>query len=124
MRLRLPAFALLLVACGGTGAANGRPQPPVPDRSARRASPSPADRANVERLERALVDDSMEGRLTGSRGEDRASGFLAGEMKRIGLAPGGDHGSYLQDVLLRRSGGTSGRSGLAVVIDRAVFDTI
>ena len=50
--------------------------------------------AQVRRLESALADDSMEGRLTGSRGGARAARFIANEMKSIGLRPMGDSGYY------------------------------
>jgi hypothetical protein len=51
----------------------------------------------VRRLESALADDSMEGRLTGSPGGARAARFIANEMKSIGLRPMGDSG-YCQRV--------------------------
>ncbi len=56
--------------------------------------PSKDDRARVEWLERSLAHDSMEGRGLATAGEHRAAVFLAGQMKRIGLAPGGDDGYY------------------------------
>ena len=55
-------------------------------------------RANVERLERGLAHDSMEGRRVGTRGAERASRFIANEMRRIGLEPVGDNGTYYQAV--------------------------
>jgi Zn-dependent M28 family amino/carboxypeptidase len=48
----------------------------------------------VRRLESALADDSMEGRLTGSPGGSRAARYVAAEMKAIGLRPEGDSGYY------------------------------
>jgi hypothetical protein len=60
-------------------------------------APSRADRANVERLERSLAHDSMEGRGTAMPGSTKAARFLASEMKKIGLATGGDSG-YFQRV--------------------------
>jgi hypothetical protein len=50
--------------------------------------------AEVRRLESALADDSMEGRLTGSAGGARAARYIANEMKAIGLRPAGDSGYY------------------------------
>ena len=40
-------------------------------------APSKADRANVERLERSLAPDSMEGRGTAKPGSTKAARFLA-----------------------------------------------
>lgn len=53
--------------------------------------------ADVQRLLYPLADDSMEGRLTGSRGEAMAARFIAAEMERIGLKPLGDS-AYFQRV--------------------------
>jgi Zn-dependent M28 family amino/carboxypeptidase len=62
---------------------------------------SPAARtiaeSEVRRMESALADDSMEGRLTGSAGGDRAARYIAREMQAIGLTPMGDSG-YFQRV--------------------------
>lgn len=51
-------------------------------------------RAEVHRLESALADDSMEGRLTGAPGGARAARYIANEMKAIGLRAMGDSGYY------------------------------
>ena len=60
--------------------------------------PAPAVSAeSVRRLESALADDSMEGRLTGSRGGARAARFIAAELQEAGLRPMGDSG-YFQRV--------------------------
>ena len=50
--------------------------------------------AEVRRLESALADDSMEGRLTGARGGTRAARYIARQMRVIGLRPVGDSGFY------------------------------
>ena len=64
------------------------------------AGQSPAvSRADVGRVLSALADDSMQGRLTGTPGADRAAAFVAAEMARIGLKPLGDSG-YFQRVAL------------------------
>lgn len=62
-------------------------------------SPTPVARADVARILSALADDSMQGRLTGTPGADRAAAFVAAEMARIGLRPLGDSG-YFQRVAL------------------------
>ncbi|HSC58746.1 MAG TPA: M20/M25/M40 family metallo-hydrolase [Gemmatimonadales bacterium] len=56
-------------------------------------------RADVARVLSALADDSMQGRLTGTPGADRAAAFVAAEMARVGLKPLGDSG-YFQRVAL------------------------
>jgi hypothetical protein len=45
-----------------------------------------------------IADDSMGGRMTGSPGHIKTTEYIAAEMKRLGLQPGGDNGSYFQAV--------------------------
>ena len=67
--------------------------------------------AEVRRLESALADDSMEGRLTGSPGGARAARYIANQMRSIGLLAKGDSGYYQRvpvaatdsDITLRSS---------------------
>lgn len=49
---------------------------------------------------RALAADAFEGRAPGTRGEDSAVAYIAGQFRRIGLAPGNPDGSYIQTVPL------------------------
>lgn len=50
---------------------------------------------------RYLADDRLGGRLSGTIGERCAAGYIEREFRRIGLAPGGIEGGYLQPVPLR-----------------------
>jgi len=50
---------------------------------------------------KALSDDSTEGRSPGTPGEDKATTYLAGQFKALGLVSANPDGSYLQDVPLR-----------------------
>ena len=45
-----------------------------------------------------FADDSMEGRTAGSIGNKRATDYIAAELKRLGVRPGGDSGSYFQQI--------------------------
>jgi Zn-dependent M28 family amino/carboxypeptidase len=67
--------------------------------------------AQVRRLESALADDSMEGRLTGSRGGARAARLIANEMKAIGLRPMGDSGYYQRVPVSATDSGITLRAG-------------
>ena len=49
---------------------------------------------------RYLADDALEGRLAGSSGERCAADYLASELKRLGLKPAGDSGTYFQTLSL------------------------
>lgn len=70
-----------------------------------------ADR--LERLLGVLASDSMEGRMTGTRGSALAADFIATELEQAGLEPAfGD--SYFQPVSLVRVQDGEGRSRLAL----------
>ena len=50
-----------------------------------------------------IASDEMEGRDTPSRGLDTTAKFIAMNLARWGFKPGGDNGSYLQRIDLRRN---------------------
>jgi Zn-dependent M28 family amino/carboxypeptidase len=50
---------------------------------------------------RFLADDLLEGRGTGERGHAIAERYLISQMQILGLRPGGEAGTFLQEVLLR-----------------------
>ena len=45
-----------------------------------------------------LADDSMLGREAATLGNVKATDYIAREMQRMGLAPGGENGTYFQTV--------------------------
>lgn len=47
---------------------------------------------------RALANDSMKGRLTGTEDYLRAAAYVVDEFKRLGLKPAGENGGYYQQV--------------------------
>jgi hypothetical protein len=49
-----------------------------------------------------IASDEMEGRDTPSRGLDLTAKFLATNLSRWGLKPGGDNGTYFQRIALQR----------------------
>jgi Zn-dependent M28 family amino/carboxypeptidase len=51
-----------------------------------------------------IASDEMEGRDTPSRGLDITAKFLATNLARWGFKPGGDDGSFMQKIALRRDG--------------------
>src|SRR4029077_14539975 len=48
-----------------------------------------------------LADDSMQGREAGTPGNAKATAYIAAEVKRAGLLPGGDDGTYFQTIPLK-----------------------
>jgi hypothetical protein len=92
---------LLLAAC--------QRDEPAPAKPALQVSAPPVEEAPQPKTEaerriatdvRELADDRMEGRETGTRGYDLAAEYVAKRFREIGLAPGGDDGSYFQTVPL------------------------
>ncbi len=55
---------------------------------------------------RYLASDSLDGRLTGSPGNDSAAAYLARRLARLGLTPGGDDGTFLQHWVVNPTSGT------------------
>ncbi len=51
-----------------------------------------------------LADDSMKGRQSGERGNVMATEFIAAELRRAGLEPMGDNGTFFQTIPLVRKG--------------------
>jgi hypothetical protein len=45
-----------------------------------------------------IADDSMEGRNTGRRGGLKAANYIASELKRLGVEPAGNNGTYFQAI--------------------------
>jgi len=55
---------------------------------------------------RHLASDALDGRLTGSPGNDSAAVYLARQFRALGLRPGGDEGTYLQHWTVNPTSGT------------------
>ena len=112
MRRLHPAFpfAALLAACGGSTSSVA---PPAPS-AATTAAITPQDlRTRIS----IFADDSMQGRRTGTPGNAKGNAYIASELRRLGLTPAGDTGSFLQRVPLMRfrvdSAGATLRAGSA-----------
>ena len=87
----------------------------------------PEDRIDPKSVQRGidvLAGDAMEGRRTGSPGSTRAAQWLMQQFTSAGLMPGGDAGTYLQNIPIElvtpvnildanadRTGGGGGRGG-------------
>jgi peptidase M28-like protein len=59
--------------------------------------------AEVERIEKILSADDMQGRATFTSAIDRAADFIQKEFKSTGLETPGNSGTYLQDFYLTKS---------------------
>ncbi|MGV3722893.1 MAG: M28 family peptidase [Actinomycetota bacterium] len=96
----LPAALALYLSPAARMAGGAEPElitPPV--RQAMNRLSASAIQAHV----RHLSDDSLEGRDTSSAGGDLAARYLASHLEKAGLRPGGDNGSYFQQIPFVRS---------------------
>lgn len=50
-----------------------------------------------------LADDKLKGRLPGTEGYQMAVDYVTGQLKQIGITPGGDAGGYTQKLVIRKS---------------------
>ncbi|WP_300973121.1 M28 family peptidase [Sphingomonas sp. LHG3406-1] len=90
--MRLTTFAALPLAFALIGAAQ-------PSDTIAQASAADRVRAHVE----FLSSDLLEGRDTGSRGHEIAAGYVVSQFQSLGLKPGGENGSWYQQVPFRRA---------------------
>jgi Zn-dependent M28 family amino/carboxypeptidase len=108
---------ICLAACAST--ATPTPAGRVP--GATSTAPRIAE-SQVRAVLSTLADDSMEGRMTGSRGSAKAATFIASQMSGVGLVPGGDSG-YFQRVPIALTKRSNGQERVSLVTDFAALDT-
>lgn len=65
-----------------------------------------------------LADDKLKGRMPGKEGYQLAVDYVVNQFTEIGVAPGGDNGTYLQKLILRRATVNNALSK-AMLIDRS-----
>jgi Zn-dependent M28 family amino/carboxypeptidase len=63
---------------------------------------TPIDPARLSQHIKVLSSDAFEGRGPATEGETKAIGYIADQMKALGLEPAGDKGTWFQDVPLAR----------------------
>ena len=103
--LTLSAAALALAACAPSAPTNTATPPEVAEAPAEElllplpegttAEITPAD---VAVRVKALADDVFEGRGPGTPTGEASAAWIAAELARIGLEPGGDNGGWFQEV--------------------------
>lgn len=90
-------FALASGGCAGTGGTS------APYRTSTAITPS-----DVKSRIFLIADDSMRGREAGAIGNFMMTSYVAKEMARLGLEPGGENGTWFQTVpAVRRSADTA-----------------
>ncbi len=98
MRIVTRLLGVALIAVAGPLAAQTaslplthRPQPTRPDITA----------ADLMTRLYIFADDSMQGREAGTAGNVKGTNYIAREIKRLGLVPAGDSGTYFQAIPLK-----------------------
>jgi hypothetical protein len=98
MRMFTRLLAVALIAANGSLAAQAASLPrthkPRPTRSAITA-------ADLMTRLYIFADDSMLGREAGTLGNVKGTNYIAAEIKRLGLVPAGDSGTYFQTIPLK-----------------------
>ncbi len=103
---RRTALALLLAATAIV---------PSPTIGAQSPGASDIRQDDLKRWLTYIASDELQGRAVFSTGIGLAAGYLAGELRAAGLAPGGDNGSFLQTVTVNGVRATS-RSRVTVTV--------
>lgn len=88
----------------------------------RKIADAPVAESQVRADMSVLGDDSLEGRMTGSRGSVKAATFIAQQMSAIGLVAAGDSG-YFQRVPIALTRRANGQERLTLLTDFASLDT-
>lgn len=65
-----------------------------------------------------LADDKLKGRLPGTEGFQMAVDYVTGQLKQIGVTPGGDGGGFTQKLVIRKSV-LNNSSSIAILKDAA-----
>ncbi len=89
--LSATALACSLIACSNSSSNDSIP-------SDVKAAESSISSDNIRAQVRFLSDDLLEGRGPGLRGSELAAKYIATQFALYGLKPGGDNGSYLQQI--------------------------
>ena len=95
MHSRFLVASVLLAGCAGasTGNSGGAPSPDTGG-----ATSAAITEADLRTRLSIYAADSMGGRATGSPGLVKATDYIARELARLGVEPGGENGTYFQNV--------------------------
>lgn len=102
-RLRVVLAAALVAACASPAPAPApapAPTPRAPVEATVQGTAAAITAADLRARLTAYAHDSMLGREAGTLGNVRATDYLAAQLARLGVEPGGDHGSYFQALPL------------------------
>jgi len=84
IKMAIPSVAMAAVVCAALGAlAQQKPK---------------VEAAKIREYVKKLAGDEFEGRGTGQKGGDAAAEWIAKQLESFGLKPGGDKGTFFQEV--------------------------
>jgi hypothetical protein len=94
------ALAALLAGCATAGTNVGPSASPTGEMRTHTPVPTVGAISAADAMTRLYIfaDDSMLGREAGTLGNVKGTDYVAAEMKRMGLEPGGENGTYFQTV--------------------------
>lgn len=98
MRDRVSSLFLSLL---GLGAAVASGQSTLPLKHAPKPTTPAITAADLMTRLYIYADDSMQGREAGTPGNVKATNYIAAELRRLGLQPAGDSGTYFQTIPLK-----------------------
>src|SRR5690242_21799491 len=94
------ALTVLLAGCATAGTNVAVPASPAGEVRTHTPEPTVGAITAADAMTRLyiLADDSMLGREAGTLGNVKGTNYVAAEMRRMGLEPGGENGTYFQTV--------------------------
>ena len=94
------ALILLVAGCATAGTTVAAPVSPVGEMRTHTPVPTVGAITAGDAMTRLYIfaDDSMLGREAGTLGNVKGTNYIAAEMQRMGLEPGGENGTYFQTV--------------------------
>jgi hypothetical protein len=95
-RVALTLAAAALSGCASTST----PSSGTPTSSSTSTTSAAITPADLRSRLYTYADDSMMGRKTGTAGNIKATQYIADELRRMGVQPGGENGTYFQNVPL------------------------
>jgi hypothetical protein len=117
---RLHRFVLFVAAAVAVplGASDAQVQPVWPEEGPFKWGPRPTETAITANDLRTrlyqFADDSMMGRRIGEVGNNKGTDYIAREFERLGLRPGGDNGTWFQNLPWGYTGFDQAAARLAV----------
>src|SRR5689334_19348890 len=101
VRFRFALFVFIATANVGTPTFAGAQSAPSRELPLKHApQPTTAEITAADLMTRLYIfsDDSMEGRRVGTIGHQRGTAYIEREVRRLGLVPAGDSGTYFQNL--------------------------